>query len=195
LNSRWISLLAILGLILAGMACDFSTMAPIVPTMTPYPTYTPYPQPTPYPTYTPVAAAEAGINQWVLGHYWSIRVTNAETRTSLDGNNPSQNIFVLVDVEWKAVDPTLKRRISGADFQLVDVNDTRYDISGMIYDPTTFEPFGANAMYQPNKWVIADIVNDNPDTYRLVFDLPRGKLGLSLWFQDLPKIDLKLSLP
>jgi hypothetical protein len=164
-----LALLAAATLVLAVLACDFSA--------------------------SPTLGSEPGLNEWVEGHFWSINVKKAETRTSLNGNSPEEDVFVLVDVEWKAVDPTLKRRISGADFQLVDVDGNRYDISGMIYDGSTFEPFGSNAKYQPNKWVIADIVNDKPDTYRLVFDVPAGTKSLKLWFQDMPKIDLQLSLP
>jgi hypothetical protein len=169
------------------------------PTLTPYATLTPYSTLTPYPTYTPLPPTATptvpGTGEWVKGHFWSIKVASVQTATDLDGKRPSEDVFVVVEVDWKANDLAEKHPISGIDFELVDAKGKQYGIAGMIYEPVTFESYGSGAKFQKGKWVNTRASGTAKDTARLVFDVPSSATGLKLWLQDLPLIDLGLVLP
>jgi hypothetical protein len=163
------------------------------PTLTPYPTATARPTLTPYPSYTPVPLPTlTGLGEWVEGHFWSIKVIEVQTETSLEGKHPSEDRFVLVDVQWKANGLAEKHAHGGIDFELVDNQGEQYLITGMIYDPDTFEPFGPNAEYRDGRWTTATVRGNKDDIYRLVFDVPSSAQGLKLWFRSFPLIDLGL---
>ena len=135
---------------------------------------------------TPVA----GVNEWVDGHYFSIQVVNVDTAMELDGEEPREDRFVIVEVEWKANHLTIKHAMQGVDYELVDQNGERYSIAGMIYESDTFETFGDNAEFQKGKWRVSTVTGTHGDTYRLVYDVPDSAQGLQLWYADLPQIDL-----
>ena len=191
-------------------ATPYPTYTP-VPTVTPYPTYTPVPTATPYPTYTPVSTmtpyptytplpptptpTTTGVGEWAEGHFWSIKVLDIQTETELDGVYPTEDIFVLVNVQWKANNLAERHPIAGIDFELVDDAGEQYDIAGMIYEDETFESYGSNAKYQKGKWMITRASGTADDIFRLIFDVPSSATGLMLWFQDYPLIDLGLELP
>jgi len=155
--------------------------------MTPYPTYTPLP-PTPTPTTT-------GVGEWVEGHFWSIKVADVRTEIELDGIHPAEDVFVLVDLQWKANDLDEMHSIAGIDFELVDDAGEQYGIAGMIFEDETFEPYGPNAKFLKGEWVFTRASGTAEDTMRLVFDVPSSATGLKLWFQDFPLIDLGPELP
>lgn len=193
-------LLAVFVLIFASFACvtPFSqaeTPTP-VPTFTLYPTYTPLPTLTSYPTYSPAPPTATpeifGVGDWLEGHFFTIRVDEMETKTSLDGVSPKNDKFLLVNVSWKANDLKEKHGIAGVDFELIDENGETYRLSGMIYDPKTFKPFEDNAKFQKNKWVVTTVSGNASKVYRLVYDVPSSATGLQLWFRNYPKINLGL---
>ena len=171
-----------------------------VPTATPYPTYTPVPTMTPYPTYTPLPPTPTptpmpGIGEWVEGHFWSIKVVEVQTESELDGVYPTEDVFVLVNVQWKANDLVVMHTIEGIDFELVDDVGDQYDIAGMIYEDETFESYGPNAEFLKGQYQSTRASGTANDTFRLVFDVPSLATGLKLWFQDFPPINLDLELP
>jgi len=175
------------------------TMTPTtIPTATPYPTYTPFPTATPYPTYTPFptmpAPEPAGINEWVVGHYWSIKVEDVFVEEELDGKKPDEDVFVIVHVLWQGNDLDIKHIMYGADYELIDAEETQYRIVGMIYDAESYDSFGDDAEFQPGKWVWTQASGSASKTYRLVFDVPLSAEGLRLWFRDFDPIDLDLDL-
>lgn len=167
-----------------------------MPTHTLYPTYTPLPTLTPYPTATVLpptpTPALTGVGEWMEGHYWSIKVIEVQTNTELEGSYPANDVYVLVNVQWKANNLSERHSIDGNDFELVDAAGVQYDIAGMIYEDETLEPFTPNARYQKGKWVTTRARGNTDDVMRLVFDLPSPVTGLRLWFQDFPLIDLGL---
>jgi len=194
--------LTLIALLLAGcsgvLGKPAATPTP-VPTTTPYPTYTPIPTMTPYPTYTPLPPTPTPVpfvvSDWVEGHFWSIKVAEVKTETELDGERPTEDVFVLVDVQWKAKNFEERHIISGIDFQLVDDAGEQYDIAGMIYEDKTYDSYGAGAEFQKGEWVWTQAKGTADDTYRLVYDVPSSATGLKLWFQDFPLVDLGLELP
>ncbi len=176
-------------------ATPYPTYTPIS-TSTPYPTCTPASTPTPYPTYTTIPTpTPVVVGEWVGGHFWSIQVSKVQVKTKLDGIHPTNGVFVLVEVKWKANNLTEMHIISGNDFELVDDAGKQHRIVGMIYEPETFAPYSANARFQKGKWQFTRARGNAKKTYRLVFDLPASVAGLKLWFRDLPMIDLGAELP
>lgn len=178
------------------------TPAPPLPTYTPYPTLTPaptftsYPTQTSFPTYTPypmpTAVPLAGKGQWVDGHFWALKVVDVRSATELDGIRPTEDYFLVVEVDWKAQGSTEWHYIEGIDFELVDVDDARYEISGMIYrDSEDGADQGPGEAYQAFGYRSVRAKGTAVDTYKLVFDLPTEAEGVKLWFQDLPLIDLE----
>jgi len=191
--------LTLIGLLLFGCggeeAQPADTQTP-VPTATSYPTYTPFPTMTPYPTYTPVPTpTTTGVREWLDGHFWSIKVIDVETETELDGKLPLEDIFLLVEVQWKANDLAEKHGIAGIDFVLVDDAGEQYDIAGMIYELESFDPYGPNTEFQKAKWLLNRTNGTTDRNYRLVFDVPSSAANLKLWFRNFPLIDLGLELP
>jgi len=205
-NTTKLITFAIFMLTLASFACvtPFSqseTPTPI-PSFTSYPTYTPFPTFTSFPTYTPLpptatleptAAPEiTGVGEWLEGHFFTIRVDEVESKTSLDGASPTNDIFLLVNVSWKANGLKEKHGLAGVDFELIDENGKIYRLAGMIYEPKSFKPFTENASYQKDKWVVTKVSGNGSNVYRLVYDLPSSATGLQLWFRNYPFIDLGL---
>ena len=194
--------LALIVLLLAGcggaLAEPAATPTP-VPTATPYPTYTPLPTMTAYPTYTPLPPTPTpmpiGVGEWLEGHFWSIKVLEVQTETVLDGIRPTEDVFVLVDLQWKANNLDEMHSIAGIDFELVDDTGEQYDIVGMIYEAETHEPYGPNAEFQEGMWQVTRASGTADDTFRLVYDVPSSATGLKLWFQDFSLVDLGLELP
>lgn len=181
-----------------GSGCGFSELLSS-PTATPYPTYThfptltPYRTYTPYPTYTPMPSEVVyDSGEWVDGHFFSIKVVNVRTATTLDGQRPKEDRFVIVEVDWKTNDLDEAHRIEGIDFELVDDKGNQYAMVGMIYESDTFDTFGANAKFQEGKWRITRVSGSKNDTYIMVYDVPESATGLRLWYRSLPKIDLDL---
>lgn len=167
------------------------------PTYTPNPTHTPYPEPTIYPTYTPYPSPTpvplARKGQWVTGHFWALKVVDIRTVAEMDGIRPTEDYFLVVEVDWKAQGTTEWHRIEGIDFELVDANDTRYDIFGMIYREGEDGPDqGPGETLQEFGYRSVRALGTANDTYKLVFDLSRDVKGLKLWYQDFPMIDLGL---
>jgi len=134
----------------------------------------------------------SSIEDWVEGHYWSIKVVNVETQTQLDGKSPQNDLFLLVDVQWKANSLTELHQMDGVDYKIVDNNGDEYAITGMIYESGTFDSFSTNAEYQKGKWRVSRVSGTKGDTYRLVFDMPTTAKGLKLWFRNYPLIDIGL---
>lgn len=168
----------------------YPTLTP-APTFTSYPTQTPYPTLTPYPTPTPVPLASKG--QWVNGHFWSIKVVDVRTAAELDGIRPSEDLFVVVEVNWKAVGTTEMHPIHGIDFELIDQSGATYDIAGMIYrSGNNEEPQGPGEKFNKGGYRSVRAMGTASDTFKLVFDVPTRAKGLKLWFQDFPLIDLGL---
>jgi hypothetical protein len=169
--------------------------APTKPTATP----TPIPTATPYPTYTPLpprpTPTTTGVGEWLEGHFWSIKVVEVKTETELDGMHPTEDVFVLVDVQWKTSDLEQPHIMGGTDFQLVDDAGEQYDSAGMIYEEETYDSYGAGAKFQEGDWKLSQVSGTSDDTFRLVYDVPSSATGLKLWFQDFPLIDLGLELP
>jgi len=197
---------AIVMLTLASFACvtPFSqseTPTP-VPTHTSFPTYTPFPTHTAYPTYTPLPPTATleptdvpnttGVGEWLEGHFFSIRVDDVISKTTLDGKSPANDMFLLVNVTWKANDLKEKHGLAGIDFELIDEDGKTYRLSGMIYDPKTFKPYADTAEFQENKWVVTKVSGNVSKEYRLVYDIPSSATGLKLWFRNYPLIDLGL---
>ena len=169
-------------LLLAGCGGLLAKPTP-VPTATPYPTYTPVPTMTPYPTYTPLPTpTTTGVDEWLEGHFWSIKVIDVHTETELDGVHPTDHL-------------TEMHSIAGIDFELVDDADEQYRIVGMIYESGTYDSHGAGAEFQKGKWQITRSSGTGDKAYRLVFDIPSSAAGLKLWFRNFPLIDLDLELP
>jgi len=190
---------SLLLLVLAASACSVgpslarATATP-VPTPTPYPTYTPYPALTPAPTPTSAPAARKG--QWVKGHFFSIKVVDVRTATDLDGARPAEDLFVVVEVDWKTNNATMWHSLSGSDFELVDAGGDIFEISGMILRPDNDEePQGPGEVYDEGTYRTNKARFDADDTYKLVYDIPSTAQGLKLWFQDFPHIDLGLESP
>jgi hypothetical protein len=144
---------------------------------------------TPEQAATPTAP---GLNEWVDGHYFSIRVAEVRTSTDLNGKTPREDRFVLVNVEWKANSLSVKHSMSGVDYELVDQDGETYPIAGMIYESDTFDSFSDNAEFQKGKWRVSTVTGTHSDTYRLVFDVPDSAQGLQLWYGDLPLINLDI---
>lgn len=159
-------------------------------TSTPRATATPRATSTPRPTATATEIPIAGLNEWVDGHYFSVRAVNIDTAMDLDGEEPQEGRFLIVNMEWKANNLTIKHAIQGVDFELVDQNGERYSIAGMIYESDTFESFSDNAQFQKGKWRVSTVTGTHSDTYRLVYDIPDSAEGLHMWYADLPQIDL-----
>jgi PBP1b-binding outer membrane lipoprotein LpoB len=103
----------VFGLTLIALLLTGCSGALAEPTATP----TAVPTPTPSPTPTPVPFV---VGDWVEGHFWSIKVVEVKTETELDGEHPMEDVFVLVNVQWKANGLEERHIISGMDFQLVD---------------------------------------------------------------------------
>jgi|GEM_PF-1818761 len=202
---------SLLLLALAASACSArswlarATATP-VPTPTLYPTYTPYPTFTPCPTYTPnptftphptpTSAPVAEKGQWVQGHFFSIKVVDVRTATDLDGAQPAEDLFVVVEVDWKTNNATMWHSLSGSDFELVDAGGDIFEISGMILRPDNDEePQGPGEVYDEGTYRTNKARFDADDTYKLVYDIPSTAQGLKLWFQDLAPIDLGLESP
>jgi hypothetical protein len=142
-------------------------------------------------TATPDAAVSG---KWVKGHFWSIKLINVQVASTLDGQRPKEDKFVVVEVDWKANDLAEMHTISGIDFELVDTHDTRYVFDGMIYRPGNLnEPQGPGEKFNRGGYRTNEARSDAMDTYKVVFDVPASAQGLKLWFQDLPLIDLGLS--
>jgi hypothetical protein len=197
-----ISGLTLVALLLAGCggALAEPTATPTaVPTTTPYPTYTPVPTMTPYPTYTPLpptpTPTTTGVDEWLEGHFWSIKVAEVNTETELDGMHPTEDVFVVVDAQWKANDLEKRHIISGIDFQLVDDAGEQYDPAGMIFEEKTYDAYSDDAKFQKGEWVWTQASGTSDKTIRLVYDIPSSVTSLRLWFQDFPLIDLGLELP
>lgn len=154
------------------------------------PTSTRLPPATRVPTVTPEPGFEVG--EWMDAHFFSVMVVEASTATSLDGETPLEDTFVIVEVQWKANDLDAKQVIAGIEFQLLDDDGTFYDLSGMIFDKDDFKAFGANAKYDRGGWIESKVTGSGENTYRLVFDVPASATGLKLWFRNMPGIDLGL---
>lgn len=179
-------------LLLTGCGGVPETPTPAPPTATPTPVSTA----TPYPTYTPnPTPTTTGVGEWLDGHFWSIKVIDVLTETELDGKRPSEDVFVLVEVQWKANDLAEKHAMTGIDYELVDDAGEQYLIAGMIYDSETYDSYGPDAEFLKGKWVIAKVNGNAGNTYLLVFDVPSSATGLKLWYQDFPLVDLGLKLP
>jgi hypothetical protein len=166
--------------------------------MTPYPTYTPVPTMTPYPTYTPLpptpTPTTTGVSEWLKGHFWSIKVVEVQTETELDGTHPTEDTFVLVNVQWKGNNLAEMHTISGIDFQLVDDAGEQYDVAGMIFEDKTYDSYGASAKFQKGNWMWTQTRGTTDKIFRLVYDVPSSATSLKLWFQDFPLVDLGLEL-
>ena len=147
---------------------------------------------TPAPTPTPTPFA---VGEWLEGHFWSIKVAEVKTETELDGEHPTEDVFVLVDVQWKANGLEERHIISGMDFQLVDGAGEQYDAVGMIFEDKTYDSYSAGAKFQKGNWWWSQTSGTKDDTFRLVYDVPSSGADLKLWFQDFPLIDLGLELP
>jgi hypothetical protein len=182
-----------------GVPAEPTATSTAVPTPTLYPTYTPVPTMTPYPTYTPLPPTPTPVpfvvGDWVEGHFWSIKVAEAKTETELDGEHPTEDVFVLVDVQWKTNDLEETHIISGMDFQLIDEAGEQHDAAGMIYEKESYDSYGAGAKFQKGNWVWTQTSGTADDTFRMVYDVPSSAADLKLWFQDFPLIDLGLELP
>lgn len=194
------------GLKPAPTATPYPTYTPVpsLPTYTPYPTLTPaptftsYPSPTPYPTYTPYPTPTpvplAGKGQWVHGHFWSIKVVDVRSVAELDGIRPTEDQFIVVEVDWKAAGTEEMHPIHGIDFELVDPDGAVYDIAGMIYrSGNTEEPQGPGEKFNKDSYRTVRASGAASGTFKLVFDVPAQAKGLKLWFQDFPLIDLGLN--
>ena len=147
---------------------------------------------TPAPTPTPTPFA---VGEWLEGHFWSIKVAEVKTETELDGEHPTEDVFVVVDVQWKANGLEERHIISGMDFQLVDGAGEQYDAVGMIFEDKTYDSYSAGAKFQKGNWWWSQTSGTKDDTFRLVYDVPSSGADLKLWFQDFPLIDLGLELP
>jgi hypothetical protein len=158
------------------------------PTATP----TAVPTPTLSPTPTPVPFV---VGDWVEGHFWSIKIAEVTTETELDGEHPIEDVFVVVDAQWKANDLEKRHIISGMDFQLVDDAGEQYDPAGMIFEDETYDAYSDDAKFQKGEWVWTQASGTSDKTIRLVYDIPSSVTSLRLWFQDFPLIDLGLELP
>jgi hypothetical protein len=134
------------------------------------------------------------VGQWIEGHYWSIRVDATQVETDLDGETPSEDVFVIVDVDWRGDDLDIKHIMSGADYELVDDMGDRYPIVGMIFEEETYDSFGDDAKFHRKKWIWTRASGDADKTYRLVFDVPDTANGLKLWFRNFAPIELGVDL-
>lgn len=182
-------LLGAIFVMFATVVCSASNITSLGATATPEPTSTPRPTATLQPTATPSTISQG---EWADGHFWSIKVANVETKTELDDKTPLNDIFVLVDVQWKANHLNELHQMAGIDYMLVDNSGEEYTSSGMIYESKTFESFSTKAEYQKGKWRVSRVRGTHDDTYRMVFDLPASAQGLKLWFRDYPLIDLDM---
>jgi hypothetical protein len=209
------------GLILfLTMGCELSSTFIATPTETPAPTNTPRPTntatltftptltstptltftpsftPTETATETPLATPTSPnpvLGEWVIGHYFTIKVSEAKTETELDGEKPIEGIFVVVVADWKSSENFKSVHIiAGTDFELVDSDGKTYPIAGSIYSANSqsAEKFNKNG-YQ---WTTTSSASSK-GTFKVVYDVPTSAKGLKLWFQDLRMIELNLTLP
>lgn len=181
-----------LGLVFSLMlACSvFSPVAPQAVPETEAPEAMAVPPPT--ATATEVPVVDAAVGEWVTGHFFSIKVVDVQTETQLDGERPTEDQFVVIEVMWKANDLKGKQVITGIEFQLVDDTGKFYDLAGMVFDSESFDAHGVNAQFDKGGWIESKVTGDADKTYILVFDVPASAHGLKLWFRNLTLVDLEL---